>query len=269
MTKAMTGLVIADAVRRGEIRMDAPVSTYLPQLKGSPAGTVTMQRARHPHRRLRRVRGRDPAQRRLESTAGAGLPHRRQRTDDQGNPRADAGRPRPLRLLHPGLSHRRAGRRGGRPPELPGPDAHPTLRAARHVAHRHRGRPPTRGGRQRRRPVSRSSRGSWTPTHPARPPSPPPATSRNSPPPSSTGPHPAWPPWSPPRQPTSRTPASAASGRSPPGRTARRSPAHAGQTGGYASYLGIDRARHKAVIVLSDVANNANDLGIELLIDRG
>ena len=42
MTKAMTGLVIADAVRRGEIRMDAPVSTYLPELKGSPAGTVTM-----------------------------------------------------------------------------------------------------------------------------------------------------------------------------------------------------------------------------------
>ena len=42
MTKAMTGLVIADAVDRGEIRMDAPVSTYLPQLKGSPAGTATM-----------------------------------------------------------------------------------------------------------------------------------------------------------------------------------------------------------------------------------
>ena len=42
MTKAMTGLVIADAVRRGEIRMDAAVSTYLPQLAGSPAGTATM-----------------------------------------------------------------------------------------------------------------------------------------------------------------------------------------------------------------------------------
>lgn len=42
MTKAMTGLVIADAVRRGEIRMDTPVATYLPQLKGSPAGTTTM-----------------------------------------------------------------------------------------------------------------------------------------------------------------------------------------------------------------------------------
>jgi CubicO group peptidase (beta-lactamase class C family) len=43
LTKAMTGLVIADAVQRGEIRLDAPVSTYLPQLQGSPAGTVTMR----------------------------------------------------------------------------------------------------------------------------------------------------------------------------------------------------------------------------------
>ena len=45
--------------------------------------------------------------------------------------------------------------------------------------------------------------------------------------------------------------------------------AHAGQTSGYAAYLGLDIPRHKAVIVLSDVANNANDLGIELLADRG
>jgi hypothetical protein len=43
---------------------------------------------------------------------------------------------------------------------------------------------------------------------------------------------------------------------------------HAGQTGGYASYLGIDRPRHKAVIVLSDVANNASDLGAQLLAHR-
>ncbi len=42
LTKAMTGLVIADAVRRGELSLDAPVSTYLPRLAGSPAGTVTM-----------------------------------------------------------------------------------------------------------------------------------------------------------------------------------------------------------------------------------
>ncbi|GAA1060122.1 serine hydrolase domain-containing protein [Agromyces bracchium] len=43
LTKAMTGLVIADAVERGEIRLDASVSTYLPQLHGSEAGTVTMR----------------------------------------------------------------------------------------------------------------------------------------------------------------------------------------------------------------------------------
>ena len=42
LTKAMTGLVIADAVRRGEIPMNTPVSTYLPALKGSPAGAVTI-----------------------------------------------------------------------------------------------------------------------------------------------------------------------------------------------------------------------------------
>jgi CubicO group peptidase (beta-lactamase class C family) len=42
VTKAMTGLVIADAVSRGKVRMDVPVSTYLPQLTGSPAGTVTL-----------------------------------------------------------------------------------------------------------------------------------------------------------------------------------------------------------------------------------
>ncbi len=42
VTKAMTGLVIADAVRRGEVRMDVPVSQYLPELAGSAAGTVTL-----------------------------------------------------------------------------------------------------------------------------------------------------------------------------------------------------------------------------------
>lgn len=42
LTKAMTGLVIADAVARGEIRLDAVVSEYLPQLEGSLAGAVTM-----------------------------------------------------------------------------------------------------------------------------------------------------------------------------------------------------------------------------------
>jgi CubicO group peptidase (beta-lactamase class C family) len=43
LTKAMTGLVIADAVARGEVQLDAPVSRYLPELIGSPAGEVTLQ----------------------------------------------------------------------------------------------------------------------------------------------------------------------------------------------------------------------------------
>src|SRR5450759_4597017 len=42
LTKAMTGLVVADSIRRGELRLDAPVSTYLPQLHGAAAGDVTM-----------------------------------------------------------------------------------------------------------------------------------------------------------------------------------------------------------------------------------
>jgi CubicO group peptidase (beta-lactamase class C family) len=43
---------------------------------------------------------------------------------------------------------------------------------------------------------------------------------------------------------------------------------HAGQTSGYASYLGLDRNRRTAVIVLSNVANDASDLGTELLAHR-
>ena len=43
ITKALTGLVIADAVHRGEISMSVPISTYLPQMRGSAAGQVTMQ----------------------------------------------------------------------------------------------------------------------------------------------------------------------------------------------------------------------------------
>lgn len=44
--------------------------------------------------------------------------------------------------------------------------------------------------------------------------------------------------------------------------------AHAGQTGGYASYLGLDRPGHRAVIVLSDVAYDASDLGTQVLARR-
>ncbi len=42
ITKAMTGLVVADAVARGELRLDDPVSAYLP-LTGAPVGSVTIR----------------------------------------------------------------------------------------------------------------------------------------------------------------------------------------------------------------------------------
>lgn len=36
------GFLLSDAVRRGEVRLDAPVSTYLTELAGTPAGGVTL-----------------------------------------------------------------------------------------------------------------------------------------------------------------------------------------------------------------------------------
>ena len=268
MTKAMTGLVIADAVRRGEIRMDAPVATYLPQLEGSPAGTVTMHElvthtsgyAEFGAATVRRAAWKAPLGQNFFTADSA------QMTEETRNQTLQ--RPGQLRVLHPGLGHCRPGRRRGSPHVLPGPDAHPAVRAARHVPHRHPGRPRTRRRRTDRRPACRSSPGSWMPTPPAPPRSPPPGTSRSSPPHSSTGPPPAWPPWNPPPPPTSGTPASVTSGRPPPGQTGQTITHHAGQTGGYASYLGLDRPGHKAVIVLSDVANDASDLGSQLLADR-
>jgi CubicO group peptidase (beta-lactamase class C family) len=43
LTKALSGLVIADSVQRGELSLDRPVDTYLPALAGSPAGRVTLR----------------------------------------------------------------------------------------------------------------------------------------------------------------------------------------------------------------------------------
>jgi hypothetical protein len=43
ITKALTGLVIADSVNRRELDLDFPISTYLPQLVGFPAREVTLR----------------------------------------------------------------------------------------------------------------------------------------------------------------------------------------------------------------------------------
>jgi CubicO group peptidase (beta-lactamase class C family) len=90
MTKAMTGLVIADAVSRGEIRMDASVATYLPQLGGSPAGAATMHElvthtsgyAEFGAATLRRPSGRRPWEK---------FPDCRHHADDRGGEGPDLG----------------------------------------------------------------------------------------------------------------------------------------------------------------------------------
>lgn len=43
ITKTFTGLLLADGVQRGELRLDAPVSDYLPELAGTPAGAATLE----------------------------------------------------------------------------------------------------------------------------------------------------------------------------------------------------------------------------------
>ena len=43
ITKALTGLIVADSIKRGELSLDAPVETYIPQLRGSPAGSVSIR----------------------------------------------------------------------------------------------------------------------------------------------------------------------------------------------------------------------------------
>ena len=42
LTKAMTGLVVADSIRRGELGWNEPVATHLPDLEGVRAGRITI-----------------------------------------------------------------------------------------------------------------------------------------------------------------------------------------------------------------------------------
>jgi CubicO group peptidase (beta-lactamase class C family) len=49
ITKTMTGMLLADAVQRGEMRGDAPVSDYLPELVGTPAGAATLDQLANHH----------------------------------------------------------------------------------------------------------------------------------------------------------------------------------------------------------------------------
>ena len=267
MTKAMTGLVIADAVDRGEVRMDAPVATYLPLLKGSPAGTATMHELVTHTVRLRRVRNCHPARARAwKAPLGRGFltadscemtsEARAQTLDGRGGyaystlGSAVAGQAvaAAAHMSYPDLMRTRLFEPlgmtdtaievdhplvdGGHADRAPGPAmGHGRVRPRRRRRLHHR-RPRETRHRTPRRDRTRHVRARTHHRH------------------------------RPVEHPHRRLLAGLHR------QNGQTITAHAGQTGGYASYLGIDRPGHKAVIVLSDVANNANDLGIELLIDR-
>ena len=209
MTKAMTGLVIADAVRRGEVRMDAPVATYLPQLEGSPAGTVTLQElvthtagyAEFGAATVRRAAWMAPLGKNFFTADSAQMTEetRAQTLSGRGD------------YAYSTLGSAIAGQAVAAAAHMSYPDLMRTrlFEPLGMSRHRHPGRAAHSSPVAGRNPASRSSPGSWMPTRPALPRSPPPGTSRSSPPRSSTGPPPAWPPWSPPPPPTSRTGASA------------------------------------------------------------
>ena len=90
MTKAMTGLVMADSVSRGEIRMDASVATYLPQLGGSPAGAVTINEL-VTHTSGYVEFGGVTLRRAVWATPVGGLSDGRQHADDRGGQGPDLG----------------------------------------------------------------------------------------------------------------------------------------------------------------------------------
>ena len=268
MTKAMTGLVIADAVRRGEIRMDAAVSTYLPQLEGSPAGTATMHElvthtsgyAEFGTATVRRAAWKAPLGRGFLSADSEQMTAetRAQTLNDRG------------RYAYSTLGSAIAGQAVSAAAHLSYSDLMRT-RLFEPLGMTHTAvevdRPLVAGGTsQTGLPAQPWVMDAYAPGGAVV------STTADLAKLAialldGTAPGMAA------LEPTTATDESNTRigdfWQVSTWQNGQTITAHAGQTGGYASYLGIDRARHKAVIVLSDVASNANDLGIELLADRG
>ncbi len=267
MTKAMTGLVIADAMRRREIRMDAPVATYLPQLDGSPAGSVTMAElvthtagyAEFGGTTLRGASWRAPLGRNFFTADHSQMTHetREQTLADRGTfgystlGAATAGQAvaaaahmsyadlMRTRLFEPlGMSHTAV--QGGHA-LVPGGRSQTGLPVQPWVMDAYApggGVVSTTGDLARL--ATALLDGSAPGTAALEPTT---ATDQSN---SRIGGFWTISTW----------------------QTGQTVTHHAGQTGGYAAYLGLDRSGHKAVIVLSDVANDAGDLGSQLLADR-
>jgi CubicO group peptidase (beta-lactamase class C family) len=267
MTKAMTGLVIADAVRRGEIRMDAPVATYLPQLTGAPAGTVTMHElvthtsgyAEFGAATVRRAAWAAPLGRNFLTADSAQMTEetRDQTLSGRGRyaystlgsaiagqavaaaARMGYGDLMRIRLFEPlGMSHTaievdhtlvaRGESATGLPAQPWVMDAYAPGAAA--IS--------TTGDLAK---LATALLDGTAPGMAALEPT----TATDQ---SNTRIGDFW--------------------HTSTWQTGQTITHHAGQTGGYAAYLGLDRPRHKAVIVLSDVANDASDLGTQLLAHR-
>ena len=267
MTKAMTGLVIADAVARGEVRMDAPVATYLPQLAGSPAGTATLQElvthtagyAEFGAATVRRAAWMAPLGKNFFTADSAQI------TEETRN-QTLKGRGR---YTYSTLGSAVAGQAVAAAADLSYPDLMRTRLfeplgmsdTAIQV-----GPALVAGGRSESGlPVQPWVMDAYAPGAAAV------STARDLAK-LATALLDGTAPGMAALEPTTATDqANMRTGsfwRTSTWVTGQTITHHAGQTSGYASYLGLDRTGHKAVIVLSDIANDGSDLGTQLLVDR-
>jgi CubicO group peptidase (beta-lactamase class C family) len=267
MTKAMTGLVIVDAVSRGEIRMDAPVATYLPQLGGSPAGAVTMHElvthtsgyAEFGVATLRRAAWKAPLGQNFWTADST------QMTEEARAQTLSGGGDYAYSTLGSAV----AGQAVAAAAHMSYPDLMRTRLfeplGMSHTAIEVDHALVAGGHSQTGLPVQPWVMDAYAPGAAAV---------------STTGDLAKlasalldrFAPGMAALEPTTATDQSntriGAFWQIFTWQTGQTITSHGGQTGGYASYLGLDRRRHKAVIVLSDVANDASDLGTQLLVDR-
>lgn len=267
MTKAMTGLVIADAVRRGEIRMDTPVSTYLPQLHGSPAGNVTMHElvthtsgyAEFGAATLRRAAWKAPLGQNFFTATSAEMT-----TETKAQDLSDRGD-----YAYSTLGSATAGQAVAAAAHMSYPDLM-RIRLFEPLGMSHtaieEGHALVAGGRSATGlPVQPWVMDAYAPGAAA-------VSTTGDLAKLATALLDGTAPGTAALEPTTATDQSntriGAFWQISTWQTGQTITSHAGQTGGYASYLGLDRPRHKAVIVLSDVANDASDLGTQLLAHR-
>jgi len=267
MTKAMTGLVIADAVRRGEVRMDAPVTTYLSQLEGSPAGTATLQElvthtagyAEFGAATFRRAAWMAPLGRNFFTADSAQITEETRNQTLKGRGRyaystlgsAVAGQAvaAAAHLSYPELMRTRLFEPLGMsdtaiqvgPALVAGGRSESGLPVQPWVMDAYA---PGAAAVSTTRDLAKLATALLDGTAPGMD---------------------ALEPITATDQSNSRIGSFWHTSTWVTGQTITH---HAGQTSGYAAYLGLDRPRHKAVIVLSDIANDGSDLGGQLLVDR-